>query len=67
MSNDLHEFVFTIQPFKNHINHEALIFIVLKLGSIVMDSVTTIFGVIIGGFIVVTVMMQLIGRNLPQN
>jgi len=32
-----------------------------------MDSVTTIFGVIIGGFIVVTVMMQLIGRNLPQN
>jgi hypothetical protein len=67
MSNDLHELVFTKQPFKNHINHEALTFIVLKLGSIVMDSVTTIFGVIIGGFIVVTVMMQLIGRNLPQN
>jgi len=67
MSNDLHELVFTNQPFKNHINHEALTFIVLKLGSIVMDSVTTIFGVIIGGFIVVTVMMQLIGRNLPQN
>ncbi len=67
MSNDLNELVFTIQPFKNHINNEALTFIVLKLGSIVMDSVTTIFGVIIGGFIVVTVMMQLIGRNLPQN
>ncbi len=58
---------FTINLFKNHINHETLIFIVLKLGSIAMDSVTTIFGVIIGGFIVVTVMMQLIGRNLPQN
>jgi hypothetical protein len=28
---------------------------------------TAILGVIIGGFIVVTVMMQFFGRNLPQN
>jgi uncharacterized protein YneF (UPF0154 family) len=31
-----------------------------------MDYVLTIFGVIIGGFIVVTLMMQFLGRNLPQ-
>ncbi len=32
-----------------------------------MESATTIFGIIIGGFIVVTIMMQFLGRNLPQN
>ena len=32
-----------------------------------MDSATTIFGIFIGGFIVVTLMMQVLGRNLPQS
>ncbi len=32
-----------------------------------MENATIILGVIIGGFIAVTVMMQLFGRNLPQN
>ena len=32
-----------------------------------MESSTIILGVIIVGFIAVTVMMQVLGRNLPQN
>ena len=32
-----------------------------------MESSTIILGVLIAGFIVVTVMMQVLGRNLPQN
>jgi hypothetical protein len=32
-----------------------------------MNSAITIFGVIIGGFIIVTLMMQFLGRNLPQS
>lgn len=28
---------------------------------------TTILGVIIGGFIAVTILMQFLGRNLPQS
>ncbi len=32
-----------------------------------MSSATTIFAVFIGGFIVVTLMMQVLGRNLPQS
>ncbi len=31
-----------------------------------MDYALIIFGVIIGGFIVVSLMMQFLGRNLPQ-
>jgi hypothetical protein len=31
-----------------------------------MSGAITIFGVIIGGFIVVTLMMQFLGRDLPQ-
>jgi hypothetical protein len=38
-----------------------------KLGSKIMSDVITTFGVIIGGFIVVTLLMQFLGRNLPQN
>ncbi len=38
-----------------------------KLGSKIMSEVITIFGVIIVGFIVVTLLMQYLGRNLPQN
>ncbi len=30
------------------------------------DAITT-FGVIIAGFIVITLFMQYLGRNLPQN
>jgi hypothetical protein len=32
-----------------------------------MESSTIILGVTILGFIAVTVMMQVLGRNLPQN
>ena len=32
-----------------------------------MESSTIILGVLIVGFIAVTVMMQVLGRNLPQN
>jgi hypothetical protein len=32
-----------------------------------MESSTIILGVTIAGFIVVTVMMQILGRDLPQN
>ncbi len=31
-----------------------------------MSDAFTIFGVIIGGFIVVTILMQFLSRNLPQ-
>ncbi len=31
-----------------------------------MSDAFTIFGVIIGGFIVVTIFMQFLSRNLPQ-
>ena len=32
-----------------------------------MNSAITIFAVFIGGFIIVTLMMQVLGRNLPQS
>jgi len=32
-----------------------------------MDSTTIILGVIISGFIVVSLLIQVLGRNLPQN
>lgn len=32
-----------------------------------MDSTTIILGVIISGFIVVSLLLQVLGRNLPQN
>jgi len=52
---------------KNHINNKHSFVYIKAKGNDKVEYQTTIFLVMIGGFIAVTILMQILGRDLPQN